>query len=195
MKISDVLNITGGRTNVLIYGIDKNDQYIALWKGQVDDIDFSAIPYGCYEVQHMTVINEEDVLQLHFDYPELTEKQKDIVNRESVGYPYPTDWIEQLYIKYGDWEKIRNILLSKTNDEIYEEIKIIPSENNVDDNIEREDTITISRWSSGSQGHEIDVMIESGDENRIIYKGSMELDEFAKCITAQASCKIITEIK
>ncbi len=32
MKISDVLNITGGRTNVLIYGIDKNDQYIALWK-------------------------------------------------------------------------------------------------------------------------------------------------------------------
>ncbi len=143
----------------------------------------------------MTVINEEDVLQLHFDYPELTEKQKDIINRESVGYPYPTDWIEQLYIKYGDWEKIRNILLSKTNDEFYEEIKIIPSENNVDDNIEREDTITISRWSSGSQGHGIDVMIESGDENRIIYKGSMELDEFAKCITAQASCKIITEIK
>lgn len=61
--------------------------------------------------------------------------------------------------------------------------------------IKKGDRITINRWSNGSQGHGVDIMIESGDENRIIYKGSMELDEFAKCITAQASCKIITEIE
>lgn len=60
---------------------------------------------------------------------------------------------------------------------------------------ERADRITINRWSSGSQGHGIDVMIESENENTIIYKGSMKLDEFAKCITAQASCKITTEIE
>lgn len=196
MTIANVLYITGGRTNVEIYGI-KNDKYMKLWEGQVDDIDFPVVPYGNYKVQHMTVINEEDVLQLHFDYPELTEEQKDIVNREAVGYPYPTDWIEQLYIKYCDWDKVKNILLSKTNDEIYEEIKIIPNDITVEDDnkIEKEDKITINPWSSGLQGHGIDIMIESGDENRIIYKGSMELDEFAKCITAQVSCNIFTEIE
>lgn len=40
-------------------------------EGQVDDIDFSVVPYGYYKVQNITVLNEEDILQLHFKYPEL----------------------------------------------------------------------------------------------------------------------------
>ena len=193
MIIADVLNITGGRTNVVIYGIDENDGYMELWKGQVDDIDFSAIPYGCYEVQHMTVINDEDILQLHFKYPELTDKEKDIINKESVGYPYPTDWIEKLFIKYRNLDKIKEILI-KSKEEVYDEVRI-DTEEKFTTEVEKVDRITINRWSSGYQGHGIDVMIESGDSNRIIYKGSMNLDEFAKCITAQASCKIVTEIE
>lgn len=161
MKISDVLNVTGGRTKIIIYGIDDN-KYIILWKGMVDDIDFSLIPYGQYEVQHLTVINDEDILQLHIEYPTLTEKEKDNIGKEAVGYPYPTDWIEQLYIKFGDFEKIREILTIKTNDEIYEYIKTV-SNDIATDKIEREDRITINRWSSGSKGHGIDVMIESGN--------------------------------
>lgn len=60
--------------------------------------------------------------------------------------------------------------------------------------MDKHDKITISRWSSGSQGHRIDIMIESGSENRVIYRGQMTLEEFAKCITAQESCDIITEM-
>ncbi len=193
MKIADVLNVTGGNTKV-VYGID-NNKYIVLWKGIIDDIDFSMIPYGQYEVQHITVINDEDVLQLHVECPKLTEKEKENIGKEATGYPYPTDWIEQLYIKFGDFEKIREIFSTKTNDEIYEYIKTVSNDIVTDDEVEKEDRITISRWSSGLQGHGIDIMIESSSENRVIYKGSMELEEFAKCITAQASCKIVTEIE
>ena len=68
-------------------------------------------------------------------------------------------------------------------------------DNNTNNEKVKCDKITISRWSSGSLGHGIDIMIESGNENRIIYKGQMTLEEFAKCITAQANCDIITEIE
>lgn len=40
MTIKDVLEITGGRTKVMIFSTDKNDSYIRLWNGIVDDIDF-----------------------------------------------------------------------------------------------------------------------------------------------------------
>lgn len=126
MKIKDILITTGGRTKVSILSTDENEKYIALWDGIVDDIDdFENIPYGSYEVEHITVINGEDILQLHFEYPQLTKQERDIIGKEAVGYPYPTEWIEKLFIKYRDWEYIRKLLITKSKKEICNEIKII----------------------------------------------------------------------
>ena len=128
MTIKDILTITGGNTKVMIFSADKKNRYIRLWYGIVDDINFPHVPYGYYNVERMTVINEEDILQLHFEYPELSKDHIDIINEEAVGYPYPTDLIEKLFIKYRDWEYVREILTSKSKEEVYNEIKIISDE-------------------------------------------------------------------
>lgn len=125
ITIKDILTITGGNTKIMIFSADKEDRYIRLWYGIVDDIHFPHVPYGYYDVEHMTVINEEDILQLHFEYPELSKDHIDMINEKAVGYPYPTDWIEKLFIKYRDWKYIREILANKSKEEIYDEIKII----------------------------------------------------------------------
>lgn len=54
------------------------------------------------------------------------------------------------------------------------------------------DKITIGRWwgQGGSGG--ITVTIED-DKGRMIYRGDMGLEEFARCITAQANCHIERE--
>ena len=72
----------------------------------------------------MTVINGEDVLQLHFECPELTKQERDIVSREAIGHPYPTEWIERLFVKYRDWNYIKELLVTKNGEEIYNEIKV-----------------------------------------------------------------------
>lgn len=128
MTIEEILTITGGNTKVMILSTDKEDKYIRLWYGIVDDIHFPHVPYGHYEVEHITVINNEDILQLHFEYPKLNKEQINTVGKEAVGYPYPTDWIEKLFIKYMDFEYVREILTTKSKNEVYEEIKIIANE-------------------------------------------------------------------
>lgn len=122
MTVKDVLVITGGRTKVTLFSKDSEQVYVRLWYGIVDDINFSHVPYGEYEVEQMTVINREDILQLHFKYPELTKEEREFIEKEAVGYPYPTDWIEKLFIKYRDWEYVREILV-RTKEEVYNEIR------------------------------------------------------------------------
>lgn len=91
MTIKDILTVTGGRTKVVILSTDEKEKYIALWYGNIDDIDFEHVPFGNYEVEHVTVINGEDVLQLHFEYPELTKQERDAAGREAVRYPCLTE--------------------------------------------------------------------------------------------------------
>lgn len=124
MTIKDILTVTGGRTKIVILSVDENEKYMALWYGNVDNIDFEHIPFGNYEVEHMTVINGEDVLQLHFEYPELTKRERDVAGREAIGHPYTTEWIERLFIKYRDWDYIKELLISKDKEEIYNEIRV-----------------------------------------------------------------------
>lgn len=125
MTIKDILTVTGGRTKVVILSTDEKEKYITLWYGNVDDIDFEHVPFGNYEVEHVTVINGEDVLQLHFEYPELTKQERDAAGREAVGYPYPTEWIERLFVKYRDWNYIKELLVTKDKEEIYNEIRVV----------------------------------------------------------------------
>lgn len=133
MTIKDILTITGGNTKIMIFSTDEEQRYIRLWHGIVDDIHFPHVPYGHYDVKHMTVINEEDILQLHFEYPELSENERKIIRKKAIGYTHPTDWIEKLFIKYGDWEYVREILVTKSKEDVYEEIRIIPDEEIEDD--------------------------------------------------------------
>lgn len=125
MKIKDILQITGGNTKIIIFGIF-NEQYQTLWEGIVDDINFNHIPYGNQEICHMSVINREDNLILQFDYPKLLLKQiKDKIEKFAIGFPYPIEWIELLYIKYSDFKYIKEMLVNLDKNEIYNEIKMI----------------------------------------------------------------------
>lgn len=155
MTIKDILTITGGNTKVMIFSADKDDRYIRLWYGIVDDICFPHVPYGYYDVEHMTVNNEEDILQLYFEYPELSKDYIDIINKEAIGYSYPTEWIEKLFIKYRDWEYVREILTTKSKEETYEEIKIIFDE----DLVEEDNVVTVCYgkeeiWASREEAEE-----------------------------------------
>lgn len=125
MTIKDILTVTGGRTKVVILSVDEKEEYMALWYGNVDNIDFEHVPYGDYEVEHMTVINGEDVLQLHFEYPELTKQERDVIGREAVSYPsYPTEWVDRLFVKYRNLDYIKELLITKNKEEIYNEIRV-----------------------------------------------------------------------
>lgn len=124
MTISDVLNVTGGNTKVILYGISSNSKYMKLWTGIVDDIEFKNIPFGYYKVEHLTVINDEDNLVLQFNYPSLTNMQKAIVGKLAIGCPYPTEWVEMLYVKYRNTKKIKEIL-SWDKEKVYDEIKTL----------------------------------------------------------------------
>lgn len=132
MKIKNVVNVTGGNTKISIIGFSGNssilnasgqcDEYIELWNGIIDDIDFEHVPYGDYEVAHLTVINNEDTLLLYFEYPELTKKQMDWIDRKLHGCPYSIDWIYMLYIKYRNYKYVKDILMMDKS-KVYEEVR------------------------------------------------------------------------
>ena len=69
MKVKDLVIITGGLTNIRMVGTTDKDQYVDVWKGIIDDIDFNnnLIPYGEYKIDHVTVINETDELVIIID--------------------------------------------------------------------------------------------------------------------------------
>lgn len=39
--------------------------------------------------------------------------------------PYPTEWIERLFVKYRDWNYIKELLITKDKEEIYNEIRVV----------------------------------------------------------------------
>lgn len=66
IKVKDLFLITGGNTKIIIYN-EKGDTYKELLSCIVDDVDFDNVPYGEYEVKFQTVINGEDILQIHIE--------------------------------------------------------------------------------------------------------------------------------
>jgi hypothetical protein len=59
MSVNDLLIVTGSGTAIEIY-----DYNSLLWEGSEDEIDFSDVPYGDYEVCGVGV-TEDSVLQIH----------------------------------------------------------------------------------------------------------------------------------
>ena len=73
IKVKELLYLTGGNTKIIIYNI-KEDSYKLLWSGIVDEINFESVPYGESEIKHITVINGEDILQIHIEEGEINER-------------------------------------------------------------------------------------------------------------------------
>lgn len=64
-KVKDLLYLVGGSTKVIIgdcFNLD--NEFIEIWRGKVDDLDWDNIPCGDRGIEHITVVNGEDWLQI-----------------------------------------------------------------------------------------------------------------------------------
>ena len=66
INLKDLLQIIGGNTKIIIFNSTTN-MYEEIYEGIVDNIDFKNIKYGECEVEHITVVNGEDYLQIHIN--------------------------------------------------------------------------------------------------------------------------------
>ena len=65
LKVKDFLYFVGGNTKIIIVsGSNPENEFRELWRGKVDDINCSNVPYGYYSIEHITVIESEDWLQI-----------------------------------------------------------------------------------------------------------------------------------
>jgi len=104
LTVEDLLYFTGGNTKVEIIGVEiiGNDHY--LWKGTVDDYNFTFPPYGHQKVEHVTVMNGTDLLKLYINIsPFSTKEQIEIENIKKYFHfcAFPDDGAERLYRRYG----------------------------------------------------------------------------------------------
>jgi hypothetical protein len=67
MKVKDILEVVGGRIKINIYGTTEKDKYVTVWKGIGDDIKFPLVPYADYEVEHVSIVEGEDILGIVID--------------------------------------------------------------------------------------------------------------------------------
>lgn len=104
LTVEDLLYFTGGNTKVEIIGVELigNDHY--LWKGTVDDYNFTFPPYGHQKVEHVTVMNGTDLLKLYINIsPFSTKEQIEIENIKKYFHfcAFPDDGADKLYRRYG----------------------------------------------------------------------------------------------
>lgn len=107
--IEDVLSVTGGNTKVKLVGYEGEIEH-CVWTGIVDDYNFEYSPYGHHKAIHISVTNKDisqddnDVLYIYFNYPELTEEnKKEIEELKKYFYfcGFPEGGVEQIYYRYG----------------------------------------------------------------------------------------------
>lgn len=90
MTVKELLTITGGNAKFSIYGITHKDQYVLLAYGRVDDIKFPLVPYGQYEIQHISVSDGTGWLSITLDdairFAEVNPDHADITSPAFCGY-------------------------------------------------------------------------------------------------------------
>lgn len=88
MTVEDVLTITGGNTKFCIQGVTQDNKIIQLAYGKVDDIKFPLVPYGKYNVEHMTVDENFLYLMIHINvyFTNVNIEIADITNKKFAGY-------------------------------------------------------------------------------------------------------------
>ena len=65
IKVKYLLNYIGGNTKIIIGDCFNSDnEFIEIWRGKVDDLDWGNIPCGDRYVEHITVVEGEDWLQI-----------------------------------------------------------------------------------------------------------------------------------
>ena len=63
IKVKQLLYYIGGYTKIII-GDCSDNKFTELWRGEVDDLDWDNIPCGDRYVEHITVVEGEDWLQI-----------------------------------------------------------------------------------------------------------------------------------
>lgn len=88
MTVKDILTMTGGNTRFQIQGTDGFGKIVQVAYGKVDDIKFPLVPYGKYEVQHISV--DENCLYICIDdninFAHINPELTDINCSGFVGY-------------------------------------------------------------------------------------------------------------
>ena len=88
MTVKDLLYITGGNTNFVIQGTTEKDKIVQLAYGKVDEIKFPLIPYGKYNIEHVSV--DENMLYIVLDsainFAEINTEITCITHSNFVGY-------------------------------------------------------------------------------------------------------------
>ena len=88
MTVKDILTMTGGNTKFYIQGVTEKDEIVQLAHGKVDDIKFPLVPYGKYEVQHISV--DENYLYICIDdnisFAKINPELTNITCSGFVGY-------------------------------------------------------------------------------------------------------------
>ena len=65
IQVKDLLQYIGGNTKVIIgdcFNLD--NKFYEIWRGKIDELDWNNIPYGDRFIEHITVIESEDWLQI-----------------------------------------------------------------------------------------------------------------------------------
>lgn len=88
MKVSELLTVSGGNTKFIIQGTTDKDEIVQVAYGVVDDIKFPSVPYGNYEISHISV--DENYLYIVIDasinFAKINVEMTDINSNGFVGY-------------------------------------------------------------------------------------------------------------
>lgn len=64
IKLAHLLEYIGGNTNIIIRDYLNSENNLEIWRGKVDELDWSNLPCGDKCIYHITVIEGEDWLQI-----------------------------------------------------------------------------------------------------------------------------------
>lgn len=88
MTAKELLTTMGGNTQFCIQGTTEKDEYVQLAHGVVDDIKFPLVPYGKYEIEHLSVFG--NVLYITLDseinFAHINPELTDITDKGFCGY-------------------------------------------------------------------------------------------------------------
>ena len=64
IKLAHLLEYIGGNTNIIIRDYLNSENNLEIWRGKVDELDWSNLPCGDNYIHHITVIEGEEWLQI-----------------------------------------------------------------------------------------------------------------------------------
>lgn len=88
IKVKDLLTMTGGNTNFYIQGTTEKQTYVQLAHGKVDDIKFPLVPYGNFDIEHISVDGNYlyIILDDKYNFAEINPELTDITSSGFCGY-------------------------------------------------------------------------------------------------------------